>query len=981
MQNYISVLLSMVMVFALSTAGSETLIIDDQSGSFLLSGAWQEGSSAGYHVTGYQYALTVSGSATHLATWSPEFNSAGTFEVAVWYLEGTNRPTDAEYTIHHSGGATTVKVDQTVNGSQWHVIGTYNFPATGGSVVLSNHSSAADKAVIADAVRFVRSGTTYDNLYQGMWIQSWNQSFHSESQTNAMIGCARENNMNIIFPEVRKVGDAYYQSATEPFADNVASGYDDPLGDVLAKAHDTSDDKQYIEVHAWLVPYRVWRDSLGTPPDGHVLIEHPDWKGQTNTGSQSDGSIYIDPGVPAVQDYLIDVVEEIVLNYDVDGIHFDYYRYPGTSWGYNPVAIQRFNTLYGRTGIPSTSDPDFCDFRRDQIRQFGRRVYAAVKAIDWNCKVSAATIQWGSCPADFTKSSAYASVFQDWVGFMQEGLLDMNVLMNYKREYYSGQAQDYRDWAHKLADTCAGRHAVNGPGVYLNYIQDSVTQTLYALDIPDIVGTNFYEYKATNRNNEFPATDFWYTMRADCYTQRRDVPPADWIDTPTQGILRGKVTYGSTPIDGATITLSNGVSGSITTDGCGWYAFLKLDEGANYHATASFTGYDNQTLAFDITAGEVARLDFDFAQTPTPTPTPTPTVTPTETPTPTPSPTPSFTPTPSPTPTPTPIHTYSFESGNEGWQFHGYIADYDIATSSCQGGYLGLSPFYSSYCFSYWSSPYLSIEDEKLYRARWLMGSTCSNADDSVQFRLRVNQTGSWQGWNRIVSSFNQQSCCISRAKWYDLFFNPAVSGEDGDAVVLNFDVMSFEWTDDCSSWLMLQEVIVDEVSLQTGAQLEHYEFMDDSDGWIFVGDVSSYDSPMTVNETSHLGLSPDGSINCFGYWYSPDVPIEAERMYRARFEMASSVSEPDDAVQFRLRVNQKGSWQGWERVVPSFFKQSPTSLEPKSYDILFAPCVTGADEGIVVLSCDILNFDPTDNENSWLYLESASFDQMTLVP
>jgi uncharacterized lipoprotein YddW (UPF0748 family) len=449
-----------------------------------------------------------------------------------------------------------------------------------------------------------------------------------------MIATARANNLNAIFPEVRKIGDAYYISSTEPFASNIEAGYTDPLADIIAKAHDTSGGKQYIEVHAWIVPYRVWKDTEGTPPANHVLSEHPEWRGQTNTGSTSDGSQYLDPGVPEVTDYLIDVVTEIVENYDVDGIHFDYFRYPGTAWGYNPTAIARFNALYGKSGQPSTSDPDFNDFRRDQIRQMGRKMYASLKAIRWDVRMSAATISWLPSPpsGNFQLTRPYYDVFQDWPSFMEEGLLDMNVLMNYMREHNTAQAAGFRGWTDCLASTKAGRHAVNGPGVYMNSIHNSVTQVLYGLDTPGIDGTSFYVYHQTNMDGD-PAADFWSAMRADCFTQRRNVPAAPWIDSPTQGILKGTVTIDGAPVDGGTVTLSSGASGTIKTDGTGFYAFLKLDAGTNLTATASLSGYSDLAKTFDITAGAVTTLDFDFGES-TPTPTSTSTETPTETPTP-----------------------------------------------------------------------------------------------------------------------------------------------------------------------------------------------------------------------------------------------------------------------------------------------------------------------------------------------------------
>jgi hypothetical protein len=196
---------------------------------------------------------------------------------------------------------------------------------------------------------------------------------------------------------------------------------------------------------------------------------------------------------------------------------------------------------------------------------------------------------------------------------MDEGLLDANVLMNYKREHITEQAADYRDWAELLASSKAGRHAINGPGVYMNSIHNSITQILYGLDVSGMNGTNIYVYHQTNKDGD-PADDFWYTMRADTYTQRRSVPSAGWLDTPFQGILRGTVTTdGVTPVDGATVTLSGGATGTIDTDGTGFYAFLKLDPGTNFTATATAMGFPSRPKSFNIQAGVVTTLNFDMS--------------------------------------------------------------------------------------------------------------------------------------------------------------------------------------------------------------------------------------------------------------------------------------------------------------------------------------------------------------------------------
>lgn len=142
-------------------------IINDDGPGYAGEGAWATGGFPGYdlNVAGhtYRYAMTVAGAATATATWRTPLPADGQYAVYVWYRPGSNRTSDARYTVYHAGGATTVSVDQRYHGLTWHYIGTYGFRAgEEARVTLSNQSSVAGQAVIADAVRF--GGGTFDDL-------------------------------------------------------------------------------------------------------------------------------------------------------------------------------------------------------------------------------------------------------------------------------------------------------------------------------------------------------------------------------------------------------------------------------------------------------------------------------------------------------------------------------------------------------------------------------------------------------------------------------------------------------------------------------------------------------------------------------------------------------------------------------------------------------------------------------------------------
>ncbi|MCX7766175.1 MAG: hypothetical protein N2246_05655, partial [Candidatus Sumerlaeia bacterium] len=123
-------------------------------------------------------------------------------------------------------------------------------------------------------------------------------------------------------------------------------------------------------------------------------------------------------------------------------------------------------------------------------------------------------------------------------------------------------------------------------------------------------------------------------------------------------------------------------------------------------------------------------------------------------------------------------------------------------------------------------------------------------------------------------------------------------------------------------------------------------------------------------------------SVNCFSYWFSPNVQIENNKLYRVYWEVESSVINPDDAVQFRLRINQRESWSAWNRIVNSFLQNAPAAGNPKDYDVIFNPVVAGIGlDNQIVLSFDIMSFAPDDDVYSLLLLNSVRVAEIKLKP
>lgn len=452
--------------------------------------------------------------------------------------------------------------------------------------------------------------------YRMLWVDVFHPGLRSPSEIDTMLEVARQANYNAIIVQMRKACDAFYDSTVEPKNEAIRKDFD-PLAYLLQQAHDTSGGRKPLEVHAWLVAYRcrIPGDNTWKNPR-HVFQRHPEWLSETFSGAKEDrgenpGRYYLDPGVPSVIEYNVAVVRDLVSRYPVDGIHFDYIRYPesegsGNVWGYNPISVARFNRLYGRSGKPAPNDPAWCDFRRRQVFYMVRRAYVEAHSIRPDIKVSAATIAWGNIGNDFSRTDAYARIFQDWPAMLDSGVLDIAIPMNYKRESVPAQAAAHRAWARFLAQTAsgAGRFGVNGiDGETLNTLSDVLAQMKATRSIKGLAGLANYCYAETRKGSpQVPDTEFFSAIRSQLYSSWTPPPSPSWLTNPRTGIVCGIVTKGGRPADGVLVRLSSGEE--TYTDGSGFFAFCRVRPGAVEVTTQDGAG--SQTI--DVKPGTIAQL-------------------------------------------------------------------------------------------------------------------------------------------------------------------------------------------------------------------------------------------------------------------------------------------------------------------------------------------------------------------------------------
>jgi hypothetical protein len=157
------------------------IIIDNGSSGFTASSNWFTSTQvSGYYGANYQARATAS--ASDAAAWNANL-TAGDHEVFARWTSGSSRASNAAYIVTHTGGSTTVNVDQTQNNGQWVSLGTFNFAAGNSVRVQLSCWTSSGSYVIADAVGFTKEVTeiVIDNTDSGFgassnWLASTSQS-------------------------------------------------------------------------------------------------------------------------------------------------------------------------------------------------------------------------------------------------------------------------------------------------------------------------------------------------------------------------------------------------------------------------------------------------------------------------------------------------------------------------------------------------------------------------------------------------------------------------------------------------------------------------------------------------------------------------------------------------------------------------------------------------------------------------------------
>ncbi|MCR4995003.1 MAG: family 10 glycosylhydrolase [Bacteroidales bacterium] len=320
-------------------------------------------------------------------------------------------------------------------------------------------------------------------------------------------------NINTVLLQVRVRGSVIYPSQIEPWDVALTGRYGkdpgyDPLAFAIEEAH-----KRGMELHAWMVAIPCFKQSVAkNMGNKSVLRTHPELCVRHND------MYYLDPGLPGTADYLVKICHEVVDRYDIDGLHFDYIRYPEGANKFNDAASYK---RYGNGRLKSL-------WRRENMTHIVRRIYNEVHALKPWVRMSSSPVGKYADLSRFSSRgwNARDAVHQDAEGWLQEGIHDLLFpMMYFDGDHFYPFAADWQE-------QCGGRQVVPGLGIYFLHPQEKdwslsvIRRQLHYLRHQGLSGQAYFRSQFLTDNTK----GLYNFLHDDFYAFPALTPACPWLD-------------------------------------------------------------------------------------------------------------------------------------------------------------------------------------------------------------------------------------------------------------------------------------------------------------------------------------------------------------------------------------------------------------------------------------------------------------------
>ncbi|MFA6277736.1 MAG: family 10 glycosylhydrolase [Pedobacter sp.] len=376
--------------------------------------------------------------------------------------------------------------------------------------------------------------------FRGVWVASvtnidWpsKPGLSADQQKQEFIGILeqhKKNGMNAIMLQIRPTADALYAKSRELWSHWLtgaqgiapAPGYD-PLEFAIKEAHNRG-----MELHAWFNPYRATMNASQLVSPEHITKKRPE------LFYTYGGQKLFDPGLPEVQAYIVQIILDVVKEYDIDGVHFDDYFYPYRIEG------QKINDAATFAKYPN-GFTKIDDWRRNNVNMLIKTVNDSVHYYKKYVKFGVSPFGiWRNFREDTLGSktnglSNYGELYADSRKWIKEGWVDyINPQIYFTFARSAAPFGVLLDW---WANNTYGRHLYIGQAAYLVRMPTKVDATWMKFDeIPNqirymrennrVQGSVFFSSKSLSTN----ARSLADSLRNNLYKYPALPPQMPWLD-------------------------------------------------------------------------------------------------------------------------------------------------------------------------------------------------------------------------------------------------------------------------------------------------------------------------------------------------------------------------------------------------------------------------------------------------------------------
>lgn len=392
----------------------------------------------------------------------------------------------------------------------------------------------------ADTAAKIKNRTDLKREFRGVWIATvvnidWPTATNlttdqQKKQLTDILNAHQRTGINEVMFQIRPAADAFYAKGKEPWSKWLTGKqgqppipFYDPLDFAITEAH-----KRGMELHAWFNPYRATMDghfNLLSP--NHITYLKPEWF------FIYGGIKLFNPGIPEVRDYIVQVILNVVDNYDIDGVHMDDYFYP------YQIAGQRINdsATFHQFGGDFT---DINDWRRNNVNQLIKMLSDSIHKhkphMKFGISPSGIWANKSQTPdgSDTHGGDSYYELFADSRKWMKEGWLDYIVPQIYWPEGYA--AANFNTLVDWWSDNTYNRHLYIGQAAYrINERKVAAfrrpgevpNQIKYLRNNPRVQGSVFFSSTSLT-DNRLGFTD---SLRLNYYNHPALPPAMLWLDS------------------------------------------------------------------------------------------------------------------------------------------------------------------------------------------------------------------------------------------------------------------------------------------------------------------------------------------------------------------------------------------------------------------------------------------------------------------